>query len=293
MKKKYLLILMLFITVSIVICSYIISPPTGSTSAPGEGSCGAGIPTCHHTGTINTGPGSAEIVMKGDETAKSYIPGQVYTIVPYTINTGDSVIGFETVALLANDSGAGTITLINPIKTEIYIPTPNQKNLKYVGHTQEGTANPGKYDWEYSWTAPPPGSGTVFIYGAFVAGQGDGDWNNDDVYTDTLILYEDTSPGIFSQSQHSQNLVIERIFPVPASEVVNIDIRTTRNSRLSITIIDIRGKVIITEPAFTVNSIKHCYKLNVSSLTEGIYFIKVKQGDKAEIIKRIVVTVKV
>ncbi|MFH1319409.1 MAG: choice-of-anchor V domain-containing protein [Bacteroidota bacterium] len=285
-RKNYLIILMLLVTVSIIICSFIISPPSGSTNAPGEKSC-ADEGWCH-TGTPNTGPGFAEIIIKYDETATCYIPGQVYTIVPYTMDTdtGKTIIGFQTVALLDNENGAGIVTLIDPSKTNLDIP-PIPGDREYIGHTQAGTANPAKYDWEYSWTAPIAGSGTVYIYGAFVAGQGDIITYNDDVYTDTLILYE-CSTGIFSQPHTSQDLMIERIFPVPASDFVNIDIRTAKTTSISISIIDMNGKVVFTEPTFQVNSTKYCYKLNVSALTEGIYFVNVKQYDKAGIIQRII-----
>ncbi|MFH1319423.1 MAG: T9SS type A sorting domain-containing protein [Bacteroidota bacterium] len=284
MKKKFLFISAFIISVLIIYSSFTNIPPAGTTSAPGEFSC-SGV-TCH-SGTPNTGPGYAEIVIMGDETATTYIPGVTIMLMPYVIDNTKQVSGFQTVARLANGNSAGSVTLFFPDYTELI----TSGGYEYVCQTGTGAIEPitaNMHDWMYNWEAPAAGSGTVIIYGAFVTGPGFGSTANNNVYSDSLVLNEDTSSGIYSLPYASQDIIIERIYPVPLIDFVNIDIRTVKPSGLSVTLIDMNGKVIITESTFPVNSTKFCYKLNMSALTDGIYFVKVKQGDNAEVIQRIV-----
>ncbi|MFH1319408.1 MAG: choice-of-anchor V domain-containing protein [Bacteroidota bacterium] len=356
MKKKLLFISAFIISVLIILSSYIAGPPPGTTNAPGEKAC-ADNPSCH-TATPNTGPGFGRIIMMngGISRPTHYKPGFHYIPMPFTVYTNYDVVGFQTVILFADSTIAGTIdSLMYPSET---YPDYNWTQLDtlngriYVSHTEEGTSEPGIHDWMYYWTAPDECSGTVYIYGAFVAGTGDGNPTNDDVYYDTLIMLEDTTlsayayiitpdtqgncngtatvyvsgcsgpytylwndpygqttdtatglcdnstftvtvtnasgetvtasvllTGIYSQPQHPPVFFIERIFPIPASDVVHIDIRTVKPTKLAIAIIDMNGKVVIQERQILINSPESLCKLNLSELNPGIYFLSVKPVD--------------
>ena len=124
-----------------------------------------------------------------EDISNGYIPGNSYNIMPFVTQTGVTKIGFQTVALLSNGQGAGSIIITN-IKTQV---TPSG-GKQYVTHTASGNLNVGMHDWMYEWQAPPAGSGTVTIYAAFIASN-----NNmvadsfDCVYTDSLVIPENTT----------------------------------------------------------------------------------------------------
>lgn len=68
------------------------------------------------------------------------------------------------------------------------------------------------------------------------------------------------------------------IYPNPASDVLNISVSSSNNSRVGIQLFDLRGKMVLnTEEELTEGD--NTLKLNVSYLTDGLYFIRVKNGE--------------
>ncbi len=287
-KIHYLYILLLLAFVSIVISAYIAGAPTASTNAPGENTC-YGSPLCH-AGTPNTGPGFGEMtVMDGVPPGNLYIPGQTYEMMPYTIDSiGRPNSGFQAVALLSSGNGAGEVTLTMPMYTQFI----TSGGKEYVENTPTGAVEPttdNMHDWMYDWEAPPPGSGTVTFYAAFVTGDGDSSASGDNIYTDTLVLYEDTTAGIgILDMYNTKGFAIKRVYPLPTDDFVNIDISMDKYSELHVSVVDIEGRIALHKTLMPINQPGNSFKLNLKGLNAGIYFVKVKQDDKPVLHSKIV-----
>ncbi|MBI2966463.1 MAG: hypothetical protein HYY40_01440 [Bacteroidetes bacterium] len=262
---KTLTTVSLLLLIAFSFLSYLAGPPAGTTNAPSETTCSTNQ-FCHG-GFPDTGTGFAEITLMGGIPAAGYVPGQTYSVMPFVEDDSFSVAGFQTVALLSNNSGAGSVTISNPIKTQLII----SGSKEYVVHTSAGAQNPGMHDWMYDWTAPPKGSGTVIIYGAFVAADGDGSVNGDLIYTDSLILYEDTTTGF---PENNPKFVTGFTWsPLSGRLTINTRVETPENFKARITGCD--GRVILVH---ALEGSLPSHSINLSNLPDGIYFISVERG---------------
>lgn len=283
MKKTYSLLSVL--AVVIIISSYSSGPPAGTTNAPNEFSC-ADNGACHVGALPNSGKSVFGITLMDGIPPKGYVPGQTYMLMPYIVDDLIKVFGFEMIAKLANGQGAGTVIITDPTKTQIITST---NNLQYVGHTQAGTANPGMHGWMYDWKAPAAGFGTVTLYAVFVAANGNGKASGDTVYTASLVLKEDTTVGI--QNIVHTDFIVGKIFPLPTNNFINIQFNTNKTMGFSITVLDINGKEVIQENLLSVNKSNALHTINLSSLSQGIYFLKIiHQDNKTVFIQKIVKT---
>ncbi len=247
------------------VLSYSSGPPTGSTNAPLETSCATNM-LCHN-GIPNAGNGGT-ILSVEEDISNGYVPGNTYTVMPFVFQSGSSKIGFQTVALHSNGNGAGSVTISNS-KTQMN----SSAGKEYVTHTASGNFNVGMHDWMYEWTAPAAGSGTVTIYGAFVASNNNMAASGDSIYTDSLVINENTS-GIreyykekeFEIFQERGNNGIFHLEKIGNGPPVN-----------KITIININGKRIfeITPPLFEFPII-----INLTSQPAGIYFAEIFKENK-------------
>ncbi len=230
--RRIILPIALAVCVFVLFQSYQGGPPAGTTNAPGETSC-ATSPACH-IDTPNTGPGFAEITVMGGVPANGYKPGETLTLMPYMMNTGDSVMGFETVVLFPDGKNAGSVMITDPVKTQMV----TSSGLEYVMQTQTGSLKPGMHDWMYDWVAPPKGSGGVVVYGAFVSANNDNTSGGDRVYTDTLYLPEDVTAGTGDPA--SQSL---RFHAVRGQELL-LSIYNPLNHMFTVRVYDMSGRSV-------------------------------------------------
>lgn len=78
-----------------------------------------------------------------------------------------------------------------------------------------------------------------------------------------------------------------KLYPNPANSILNIDIVLDNPQQVSYTIVDVLGKEYTTSQSFIGNSgSKHT--IDVSQLSKGIYFIKLKAGDIEKVVRFIV-----
>jgi len=70
------------------------------------------------------------------------------------------------------------------------------------------------------------------------------------------------------------------LYPNPAKDYLRIELQTENSAMPSIRIIDLTGKVILKfERSFSKEHELHKAELNISKLDQGIYFVKVIQGE--------------
>lgn len=275
--KKIILSLFIASLIGIVctinqdVLSYSSGAPVGSTNAPGETTC-ATNPLCHNSAP-NTGSGGT-ILMTMEDVSNGYVPGTVYNIMPYVTQTGSSKIGFQAVALLANGQGAGSVTITNA-KTQMN-PSGGKE---YVTHTASGNTGVGLHDWMYEWTAPSQGSGTVTIYGTFLASNNDMTASGDSIYTDSLVITEKTT-GI--EDARNDYFRINSLSQVSADEFV-MDYFSKETFLCEISVYSINGKQVkFAGETFYPGS--HRMKLSLEH-PAGIYFININFAGRREVFK--------
>ncbi len=284
LKRSFLPVLVFLFCLSIVISSYIAGPPAGSTNAPGENTC-YGSPACHG-GTPNTGPGFAELtVMGGVPSGNFYVPDSTYVMMPYQVDTAKIKGGFQVVARLSNGLNAGASTMSMPTNTQVF----TSGGYEYVEQTATGAVKPimsNMHNWMYDWKAPSIGSGTVTFYVAFIAGNGNNSPSGDNIYTDTLILHEGIT-GI-KDITNAPDFSIEKIFPLPAKDFVNIDFALNKQLEIFISVIDINGKLVVKEMPIIISPSDNSYKLNLQEVSRGTYFVKIKHGNMQASLRKII-----
>jgi hypothetical protein len=125
--------------------------PAGYTGSPGDGhNC-----TSCHGGTAATVSGW----ITTNVPSGGYTGGNTYTIT-VTV-TGSGAKGFEVSPQNATGTQLGTLAAGSGSKLV--------GGTKYCTHSSASNSNPTT--WNFSWTAPVAGTGTVTMYGAFVVSQ--------------------------------------------------------------------------------------------------------------------------
>ena len=176
------------------------APPTSParTNAPGDLTCAA--LGCHSQFPLDDPAGGITVTLVDVATSAaftSYAPGQSYTLTLGMQSTalGRSRWGFQITVL---DSGgiqwAPPFGLVQPTRTVIQ----NQATApirQYVGHTSGGTmGTPTGNAWQFSFTAPPAGRGTVTFYTCVNAANGTGTSIGDYIACTTFVVAEAGGP---------------------------------------------------------------------------------------------------
>jgi hypothetical protein len=162
----------------------------GKTNSPGEQTCVNG---CHQSFALNSGPGSISISAAG-MTNNQYVPGQAYNMTITVAQTGVGLFGFDCEALLASNNNAGTLTITDAASTRIKQATVNSVVRNNVTHTLNGGSSANSKAFNFTWTAPPAGSGNVTFYFSGVAANasntnsGDYVYNSNQVFTEACAL---------------------------------------------------------------------------------------------------------
>lgn len=156
-------------------------PEPGYSGAPGDiGSC----VQCHDTfHQANVGPGSVNL----NGVPSVYEPDQAYTLAITVQQGGRSRFGFQLTSIDVNGNRAGTFTSLGGDTQVNLITGPGGR--QYIQHTEPGTTAivSGSRTWQVRWTAPATDVGTVRFYVAGNAANGDGQNQNDYIYTNSVF----------------------------------------------------------------------------------------------------------
>src|SRR5260370_570739 len=191
-KDKRLLIVKIVVAIAIVpvlIHAYATGPDPGHTGAPGDQTCA--ISGCHVGTALNGGGGSVQLT---SSTGMTYTPGQPQT---FTIAISDSkakMYGFQMSARIdsnptsgqAGDFTAGSqqIALCDNGNLKGTSGCPSGATVQFIEHSSPFT----KGSINVQWTAPASNVGTVTVYVAVNAANGDGTNLGDHIYTTKLQL---------------------------------------------------------------------------------------------------------
>jgi uncharacterized protein (TIGR03437 family) len=164
-------------------------PPTKRTGAGVDG--GLSCPACHRTfAPANSDPrGSVKLE------AASYTPGTKQTL-KVTVSHPDSKRwGFELTARLATDdtkqAGTFTVTDLIRVQCEGDVDAPCSGKQEFASHNRNSFdkgAN-GTETFEVEWTPPAQDVGDVVFYFAGNAADGNGNNQNDNIYTSRMVIH--------------------------------------------------------------------------------------------------------
>jgi hypothetical protein len=231
--------------------------PAGYAGDPASG--GATCRSCH------SGPGPFPLtgVITSNIPPAGYTPNTTYTITATFVRPGHSRFGFS----ISPQNATGTLmgTLAAQSGT-----TQINGGGKYVTHVITSTMGSGSKTWQFLWTAPASGSGSVTFYGAFNAANDNGQLSGDSIFTSTYTVSENTT-GV---NDKVANLLHINVFPNPATNFVNVTFYLLQESDVDVSLFDMNGNTIavLDQEKGLVGRVDK--KLDVSSYAEGIYFLR-------------------
>ncbi len=169
-------------------------PIPSLTGAPGEGTCS----DCHGDFAQNQA-GSVELM----NAPPHYRGGGTYTMrlrvsSENTMGMMDRAWGFQLTAIDASGAGVGTFTRIDGQGTKIVAGGGALSSRRYIEQdgagTRNGIAMPA--GWDFSWTAPPTGSGPVTFHMVALAANGDGSEGGDWVYRSSFVMDDSSTTAV-------------------------------------------------------------------------------------------------
>ena len=231
--------------------------PYGRTGSPGDGSncthCHGGTPTTDTFITTNI-------------PASGYVPATTYTISIAASKAGINKFGFEITAEDSLNNKVGTFAITNTAETKMV--------QDEVTHTGSGTTTSNNQkSWSMNWTAPAAGTGDIGFYSAVNAANGNGGTSGDQIILSSLMVMEDVTNSIAENTDRS----LVSIYPTVSSDYINI---TSGKEIKRVMIYDAMGKTVIT---IQINSNRKTLKIDISSLSSGIYLAHIQMGSKTVI----------
>ena len=197
--------------IPVLIWAHAAGPDVGKAGVPGESTCNE--VQCHVGTPLNGGGGSVAITFPNGST---YVPGVKQHLIVTISDSAQRKWGFQLTARLATNSKtqAGSFTSTDHFTAvvcganatdpaEVFLDfgasqsCPATKSLAYAEHTSAGTdrIQAGSETYEFDWTPPATDVGSVIIYVAGNAANGDAQPTGDHIYTKTYTLTPATSGG--------------------------------------------------------------------------------------------------
>lgn len=143
---------------------------------------------CHTGGSFGTVTSAIQILDNGNPVTE-YTPGQTYTLQVTVSNSAGSPsrYGSQTVALLSNNTQAGSLSSVTSGGTQISTITHSGTVAQYL---EQGPGSNTTGVFSSSWTAPTSGSGSVTFYSMGIAANGSSNSNDNASATTTLSITE-------------------------------------------------------------------------------------------------------
>ena len=261
--------------------SYKVQPPAYYCNDPNPFQSALNCTFCHssfpafHDSTnfilqMGTDTQSLAEVISG---ATTYTPGVLY-FMRMTATSPAAVHGFELTAVdSTNDAATGdglevtNFAILNPVTTALTSVTYN-----FVSHHN---ANSNRI-WTFTWTAPTTYEGPVTFYYAGNAGV-DTDTNiGDSIFVATKTI---GWSGISGIAQIGDKLSGLSVFPTVFDNHVQVSFTMKENARVQATVIDMSGQVVKTIFNEGMSPGSFNQSVDLSSLAQGIYMVKVQIGN--------------
>ena len=189
-------------------------PPARRTGAPGDLVCAV----CHQGTSVNGGPGSVKIILPNGPT---YTPGTKQHIKVQVSDPDQMRWGFQLTARLNSDLANGRAGDLVPGTegfTHVRCASGNFDNckadeLQFIEHTSVGTrpGTPIGGTFEFDWTPPAAGSGSVTLYASGNAANNDKGLTGDRIYTTSIQLDVATPALVVPATKYTMNKLVSDI----------------------------------------------------------------------------------
>jgi len=214
--------------------------------------------TCHS----NDGNYNTSVTITSNIPSGGYALGQTYNITVTQSSVGASVHGFQITVEDSAPNKLGGFGITDDVNTHL------QAGTNFVTHSFAGTS---QNSWNFTWKAPLTDVGAITFYVASIAGNLNGSngvtTNNNQMAQSTLVI------GSVLAINHSQLLQFS-MFPNPSDGVLNFQL-PSNTQRTNVSIFDYLGKTLIQKDLNASNS-----TIDVSSLSSGIYFVRINTNTK-------------
>lgn len=241
--------------------------PAGRTGSPGDNS------TCFnncHGGNPGNGNQNEVTTVNHDIPVDGYIPGTTYNVSVECVGAGTSSFGFS---LTCEDAGGNNVgTLISGSGTQ------TNGGGNHITHTE--TAGVGSKTWNFQWTAPTAGTGTITFYTASIYGNSNGNNSGDFMVLAENGATENVGAGILEVTEGEIGL-----FPNPATTEVSFGSRSV-DEPIAFEIYDLTGK-LVQQGQFEVGEMP-TIELNRAAMVEGMYLLKLTD-DRTELIQKLLI----
>lgn len=228
---------------------------TGSPVA--NGTCSA----CHSGGSFSA-TSSATFTNSAGTVVTSYIPGQTYTVT-YNV-TGNNVNGYAMQAAILDASNSNAGDFLANTSTNTQLATVASTGIEYLEH--QGLQAAGSF--VATWQAPVAGTGSVTLYGAGLACNGNGGTSGDQVTPAIQVtLTEDNSTNV---NNIEGQIALFDVYPMPNNG--NFTLKNNgKEGDLQLQVVNMAGQVVAVEQLnMAQNSTQ---TLNFPNLIPGVYTV--------------------
>ncbi len=232
----------------------------GLTGSPGDEanatSIGLSVGNCIacHDNTANF---NASVSISTNIPSGGYELGKTYAIT-VSVNSTSLDHGFQITAENTVASKVGVFSITDAVNTQ----------ADAAGHfvTHTFASHEGVTSWSFNWTAPSTDVGVITFYAASVAGSGG-------AATNTQVAF--TSKTIGSVLSVNDNRLLQfSMFPNPSDNYVTLQLPSDVN-KVQVSVFDYLGKALIQKSIGSNNN-----TLDISSLSAGIYFVRIQTDSK-------------
>jgi hypothetical protein len=269
MKKSIIISAIMLPGMFLVFSSNTNGPASSGNGIRNNGPGSNGTCSSCHGGGAGTTTINISLTEKVTGTAANgiYKPGVVYTVTLSGNNPNLPFFGFQLSAATATNQQAGSFSNLGADKH-----ISNLSSLQIVEHSTNIAKVNGSYLATFDWTAPAAGKGTVTFYG-IINGVNDNNLTSGDKVSAPSAVSLTEQPGQTSIDDLGQYSDL-KLYPNPASDVLQLRSESMGNGKYDIRILDINGREVF----YNSERLNFSAGWNVSlkSFKPGIYFLRIE-----------------
>lgn len=243
----------------------------GNTGAPGDQVLSNGSPrtcqSCHATGNTQVTL-DINLLDEAGDAISDYMPGQTYDVsVVLNHAGGDAPSGYGFQALSLIDSDESDVAGWSEPGANVKISTASNTGRSYAEQNGVSTEN----TFNFKWTAPADGSGSVTFYSCGNGVNDNGATSGDGAACTTLTVGE--AFGV-STKEIANTLNLE-VFPNPVNDILNLRFDVVLGGTYTVNMYNALGQLVQTkvQDAYTGENI---IQLNCEELGSGIHLLRLE-----------------